>query len=248
MSESPVDAGRIGGSSRERNSVLLENRTLWQRVHEHLRDEILSNRLQAGSELQETALAEALGVSRGPIREALGRLAAEGLVTVRPRRGAEVRALSKEEVLEAYQGREALEALAVRLAVPRLTQDDLARLQRLTDEMAACAQRGAVDAFFEANLDFHEAIVEASSNRTLRELYRHLVRQMRPYQTRSLALRGNLRRSIAEHRAILRAARAGDADKSAKLMSEHIRVPQRRLQDISDERLDGAQPPKEVKA
>lgn len=248
MSDSSPPRGHLDGAPARRDGVLLENRTLWQRVHEHLRDEILSNRLHAGSELQETALAESLGVSRGPVREALGRLAAEGLVTVRPRRGAVVRSLSKEEFLEAYQVREALEALAVRLAVPRLSRADLARLQGLTDEMAACAQRGEVHEFFGANLRFHEAIVEASANRTLRELYRRLVRQMQPYQMRSLALRGNLGQSVAEHRAILDAAGAGDADEAARLMSDHIRVPQRRLQDASDKEREGAQPPKEVKA
>src|SRR6266516_7702345 len=122
----------------------LENLTLWQRVYDHLREEILAGRLKPGAELAEVALSEQLGVSRGPLREAIGRLAAEGLVTVRPRRGAVVRSLSKEEFLEAYQVREALEALAVRLAVPRLSRVDLARLQELTDEMAGCAQRGEV--------------------------------------------------------------------------------------------------------
>ncbi len=85
----------------------LENLTLSQRAHAYLRDEILSNRLAPGAELQELALSQQLGVSRGPIREALGSLAAEGLVTVRPRRGAVVHSLSSEEFLEAYQVREA---------------------------------------------------------------------------------------------------------------------------------------------
>src|SRR5438046_2098510 len=113
----------------------LENLTLWQRVYEHLREEILSERLQPGAELLEVPLSEELGVSRGPIREAIGRLAAEGLVTVKPRRGAVVRSLSKDEFLELYQVREALEIMAVRLAVPRLAPDDLAALQSLTDPM-----------------------------------------------------------------------------------------------------------------
>ena len=68
----------------------LDGRTLWERVHDHLRDEILSGRMTPGTELSEVALAESLGVSRGPVREALGRLATEGLVTIRPRRGAVV--------------------------------------------------------------------------------------------------------------------------------------------------------------
>ena len=97
----------------------VENLTLWQRVYDHLRAEILAGRLEPGAELAEVALAEQLGVSRGPIREAIGRLASEGLVTVRPRRGAVVSSLSKEEFLELYQVREALELMAVKLAVPQ---------------------------------------------------------------------------------------------------------------------------------
>src|SRR5262245_32539894 len=120
----------------------VENLTLWQRVYTHLRDEILSGALPPGSELQEVALSATLGVSRGPIREAIGRLAAEGLVTVRPRRGAVVRELSTEEFLEAYQVREALEVMAVRLAVPRLTETDVAALETYVAEMTSCADHG----------------------------------------------------------------------------------------------------------
>src|SRR5438477_12972474 len=133
----------------------LENLTLWQRVHEHLREEILSGRLGAGAELQEVALSTELGVSRGPIREAIGRLAAEGLVTVRPRRGAVVRSLSKQEFLEAYQVREALEWMAVRLAVPRLREEALAAVQRRVDGMEEHAARDEVEEFFDLNAAFH---------------------------------------------------------------------------------------------
>src|ERR1043166_7391396 len=113
----------------------LENLTLWQRVYEYLREEILSERLQPGTELHEVPLSEELGVSRGPLREAVGRLAAEGLVTVRPRRGAVVRSLSEEEFLELYQVREALETMAVKLATPRLEADDLRQLAELNRAM-----------------------------------------------------------------------------------------------------------------
>jgi DNA-binding transcriptional MocR family regulator len=115
----PIDTGHDTELVASEAQPALENLTLWQRVHTHLREEILSGELPAGSELQEVALSKTLGVSRGPIREAIGRLAAEGLVTVRPRRGAVVRALSSEEFIEAYQVREALETMAVRLAVLR---------------------------------------------------------------------------------------------------------------------------------
>src|SRR4051794_34521916 len=107
----------------------LENLTLWERVHQHLREEILANRLPAGTELSEVALARRLGVSRGPIRESIVRLASEGLVLVRPRRGAIVRSLSLDEFVEAYQVREALEVMAVPLPEPRPVPARLPRLE-----------------------------------------------------------------------------------------------------------------------
>ena len=211
-------------------AATLDHRTLWQRVHDHLREEILSDRLPPGTELQEVALSQELGVSRGPVREALGRLAAEGLVTVRPRRGAVVRELSAREFIEAYQVREALEMMAVRLAVPKLSADDTAAMQGLIDEMTTLAEAGDVLRFFEANTAFHQAFFDAAGNRMLADLHRRLRGQIDRHRLRSLELRGNLQRSITEHKAIMRAARAGDAERAAHLVSEHIRVPQIRLQ------------------
>jgi DNA-binding GntR family transcriptional regulator len=220
----------------------VENLTLWQRVYDHLRAEILSGRLEPGAELAEVALSEQLGVSRGPLREAIGRLASEGLVTVRPRRGAVVRSLSKAEFVELYQVREALEMLAVRLAVPRLGPEDVAALEELVATMAAHAERGEVAEFFEANSTFHLRLVEASGNAKLLELYEQLLAQLGRYRLRSLSLRGNLERSVAEHAAILRAAKRSDADRAAHLMSEHIRVPQRSLKGLSDDEFAGGVP------
>lgn len=213
----------------------LENITLWERVHGHLREEILANRLSAGTELQETALAAELGVSRGPVREALGRLAAEGLVVVRPRRGAVVRSLTKDDFIEAYEVREALEVMAARLATTRLGSDGLARLESLTAAMEQHADHDEVDAFFEANAAFHATLVDAAGNGRLREMYTQLLGQMNRYRRRSLALRGSLRQSVAEHRAILAALSSGNRELAAQLVSDHIRVPQQRLQELTDE-------------
>jgi DNA-binding GntR family transcriptional regulator len=218
----------------------VENLTLWQRVYDHLRAEILAGRLEPGTELAEVALAEQLGVSRGPLREAIGRLATEGLVTVRPRRGAVVSSLSAAEFLELYQVREALELMAVKLAVPRLGTDDITALQALIDEMSTRAERSQVAEFFEANTAFHARLVDASGNAKLADMYRQLLDQLGRYRRRSLQLRGNLRRSVAEHAAILRAAKRGDAERAAHLMSEHIRVPQRGLKALADDEAAGA--------
>ncbi|HSD11817.1 MAG TPA: GntR family transcriptional regulator, partial [Candidatus Binatia bacterium] len=192
-------------------------------------------RLPPGTELHEFALARSLGVSRGPVREALGRLAAEGLVTIRPRRGAVVRALSSEEFIEAYQVREALEMMAVRLAVPKLTAEDLAAMERLIEQMASRGEAGDVQGFFQANSQFHQRFFEVAGNGMLSELYRQLRGQIDRHRLRSLELRGDLRRSIVEHRAILGAASTGDVEQTVSLASDHIRVPQLRLQSLDDD-------------
>jgi len=208
--------------------------TLADRVYENLRADILSNRLPPDSPLQEGAIANALEVSRGPVREALRRLEAVGLVSLIPRRGAVVSSLSREEFLDAYRVREALETLAMRLATPRLGVEDLAELDRLHDLMIQHAAAEDLDAFFAANTAFHALIVDRSGNRQLQQFYQPLVNQMRRYQLRSALLRGGPARSCEEHHMILEAIKAGNADQAAALLSEHIQVPQRILESDTD--------------
>jgi DNA-binding GntR family transcriptional regulator len=215
-------------------TVAFDNLTLSQRVYEHLRGEILANRLAPGTELSEVALSRELQISRGPIREALSRLAAEGLITMRPRRRAEVRSLTTQELIDAYQVREALEVMAVRLAIPRITEADLGRLEDLIDQMAGHAGRQAVADFFAANVAFHELLCALSGNDKLREMHHRLEGEIGRFQDRTLALRGSLDGSLAEHRAILAAIRLRDADQAAQLTADHIRVPVQRLQAALD--------------
>lgn len=214
-----------------------DNITLSQRVRDHLRGEILSNRLSPGTHLQEEVVAEQLGISRAPVREALRLLAAEDLVAIAPRRGAVVKSLSPMEFLAAYQVREALEMLAIRLAVPRFTSDDIQSLRALHRQMSALAERGDVEGFFQANAAFHTLILERSGNDRLDAIYRQLMNQMRRYRMRSLSLRGGIERSLMEHAAIIDAVERRDTQAAVGLLSEHIQVPQRILQTSPEEEL-----------
>jgi DNA-binding GntR family transcriptional regulator len=211
----------------------LENRTLREQVADHLREEILSNRLAPGEELGEVALARSLGISRGPLREALGQLAAEGLVTIMPRRGAVVKRLTRREFLDAYEVREALESLAIRLAVPRLSDGQKAELHEMCAEMERAAADGDTDRFFDINRQFHARLVRASGNQKLQEVHGQLVAQMGRLMKQSVQLRGGTEQSAAEHRRILGAIDAGDPDLAARLLEEHIEVPQRVLRSLA---------------
>lgn len=208
--------------------------TLSQQVYAHLRAGILDNTYPPGSSLPEEAMAAKLSVSRVPIREAIRRLSAEGLVTVIPRQGATVTELTAKQFLDAYQVREALEVLAVRLAVPKLAPDDLKLLDSMHQTLQAAAEAGDADAFFAVNAEFHGFLVDKANNGDLKSIYASLIDRMRRYRSPSLDLRGGMVESIDEHAAILAAIHDGNADEAARLIAEHIHVPQGILKEASE--------------
>jgi DNA-binding GntR family transcriptional regulator len=207
-----------------------DNATLAERVYRRLREDILSNKYPPNEPLPEEAMATKLNVSRAPVREALRKLAAEGLVRLIRRQGAVVSSLSPQEFLDAYQIREALEVLAIRLAAPRLGPADLERLDHLNQTMGQCSAENDIDKFFSMNTAFHTLLVDRSGNEKLKEIYYPLVSQMRRYYMPSLYLRGGFERSIDEHREIIQALTDGNPDRAAQLLHEHIQVPQRILE------------------
>lgn len=209
----------------------LNHATLAEQVYHRLRSDILSNHYDSDAPLPEKTLAAQLNVSRMPVREALHRLAAEGLVTLRPRQGAFVSSLSPQQFLDAYRVREALEELAIKLALPNLTANDLTTLAALQEEMRSSAMDEDAESFFSANRAFHGLFIERSQNDYLKGIYYPLMDQIRRHVSSSLGLRGGLERSIEEHQAILGAVQAGDATEAARLLREHIHVPQRAIED-----------------
>ncbi|MCC6792516.1 MAG: GntR family transcriptional regulator [Thermomicrobiales bacterium] len=211
--------------------------TLAEQVYEHLRQGILANAYPPDTPLPEEALAARLHVSRVPVREALRRLASDGLVNLVPRQGAVVSSLSPKQFLDAYRLREALEALAIRLAMPLLTADDIQALEWRQAEMRAGAAERDFEQFFTANAAFHALFVERSDNDYLRAVYEPLIDQMRRYRSPSADLRGGLERSIDEHEGILNAIKANDVEEAVRRLIEHIRVPQRILEASGDEPL-----------
>lgn len=216
----------------------IEARTLGEQIYQALEAAIVDDELPPGTELPEVELAEQYGTSRGPVREALLHLSSDGLVVLRPRRGAVVRVLSRKEFLDAYQVREVLEVLAVSLTVPTLTPEQLDILDGLMETMDTAVFRDDIDMFFEANAEFHKFFVDQSGNVRLQQLHLQLSRPMARYRRRSLALRGDLRSSYEEHKRIMAAVHARDPDLAANLTQLHIAVPQQRLAGLNDDEWD----------
>lgn len=184
-----------------------------------IRDAIVSGRYQPGERLIEERLAEDFGVSRIPIREALRTLSAAGLVSIEPRKGATVTALSHQTAIEMIEVRATLEALNARLAARHIRTDLVARLQAVLERGNEAAARGAHDALARLNAEYHELLAEAGMNRILGDMMRQLRERTAGYFTSGA---DGAARTWQEHAAILGAVIGGDEERAAALASEHV--------------------------
>ena len=201
-----------------------------------LEDDIVSGRVEAGAVLRQEQLSERFGVSRTPIREALRRLAAQGLVSFTPNRGVRVRTLSRRELHEAFLVRAELEGLATELAVPRMTAESLAeldaaeqRFSELTLSLRETARTGVEDnplavEWMRANYAFHDVIYAAAETPYLERLAKSARRTFVGQITwvARAELDGLYARNDREHRAIREAIAAGSANGARMLACEHV--------------------------
>lgn len=188
-----------------------------------LRRRILSGSVAAGEALRQDALAKEFGISRIPIREAFHQLAAEGLVTLHPHRGAVVTALSALDIAELFDLRAMLEPDLIRRAVPRLAESDFARAETILAEYTAAIARGDLEAYGELNREYHLSLYRASGRNQTLELVRMLLANTDRYTRVQLAMSdGATTRAKREHAALLELCRAGDAEGAARLTLDHV--------------------------
>lgn len=212
--------------------------TMADRVLEQLQTAIVKGDMPPGSKISETDLARLYGVSRGPLREAIGRLESRKLLVRVPNVGARVVSLSFDELIKIYQVREALEGMACRLAAETMTPEEVNSLYALLDEheQQTSLQQGVSYFQKEGDLDFHYRIVEGSHNSTLiqmlgSELY-HLLRMYR-YQFSSAPRRPQ--QALKEHYRIVEAIESGDGELAELLMRRHITAARKNIEKRAEE-------------
>jgi len=189
-------------------------------VLDALRDRIMGGALSAGDRLVEGRLSEELGVSRMPVREALRQLAAEGLVTIEPRRGATVTQFSEEQVRELVEVRATLEGLNAKLAAKRHDPAKIAELESILAEGVRAAQTADALTLMRLNERFHEALANIGANTVLRDIMRSLRDRTALLFVPLNRIRGP--QNWEEHAAILRAVIDGDAEMAALLATRHV--------------------------
>ena len=202
--------------------VPLQRQTVASMTLDAIRDGILHGNYAEGEPLRQDALADELGVSRIPIREALRQLEAEGLVTFSPHRGAIVSSLSLGEIEEVFELRASIETDLLRRAMPRLTTLQLDQADEVLDRYAVALRSGDVSRWGELNWQFHSTLYAPAGRRVAMGIIQRLHQQSDRYLRMQLALTHGETRANEEHRAIAAAVRAGNARQACTLMRDHI--------------------------
>ncbi|MWJ27016.1 FCD domain-containing protein [Halomonas sp. ZH2S] len=213
-----------------------------QRLRDALEDDIINGRRLPGERLDPDALCREFEVSRTPVREAVQQLVASGLVTVSPKKGTFVARVGLDELVEMFEVMAELEGMCGRLAARRITEEELAELERAHARCEAAALAGDTDEYYYENEGFHQAIYAASHNRYLADEASQLKQRLKPYRRLQLQVRHRMGTSLAEHRKILAAIEDGDTGAAERLMRNHVLIQGERFSDFvaSVKRLDGA--------
>ena len=199
---------------------LLKGRPLSDQVYEQLKDGILQGFLTPETRLTETEVAQQIGVSPTPVREAFRRLAAEGLLEIFPWKGAKVRNITEKEIQETYQCREVLEGLACRLAAAKIDSQGLQQLRRFIQQSAAALDPADVVAL---NSAIHNLIIDYAGNSKLQStlgLFHETIIRDRTLTADNTDRRNSIQ---AEHEAIIAALESGDEDAAEQAMRTHVR-------------------------
>lgn len=223
-SKRPTDASSAIEMLREHSLATLAQQELERRI--------VSGEIAAGAKLNEVEVAAALGVSRGPVREAFSALSQAGLVRVEKNRGVFVRQVSLEEASEFYEVRAALEGLIGRLAARRIAIDEIEQLRSVVRRMHATQKTRRADEYFALNVEFHDVLARAARNNALYAHYRGVVNQLDLYRRATIShSRDNIPLSTQEHEAIVDAIAARDEQRAEALLTEHVLVSRARLRE-----------------
>jgi len=191
-------------------------------VHMTLREAILHGALPAGQPLGEVQLANVFGRSRTPVREAILKLESEGLAARFPRRGLVVAQITRDEVLEVYAVREMLDGLSARLAALGILPTELDRLVWLNDRLRVAATADDAKAMIRLNIEFHEAICQASRNSLLQEFMRRIHEWVHRFEDTTMSFPGRGLEAVAEHKALIDAIRARDPEAAERIARAHM--------------------------
>ncbi|MBC7959909.1 MAG: GntR family transcriptional regulator [Vallitaleaceae bacterium] len=203
-------------------------------VFNTLREAILRGQLVPGERLMEKQLAERMGVSRTPIREAIRKLELEGLVMMVPRKGAEVAKITPKDIKDVLEVRAALEALAVKVACEKMDEIGLAKLTKVKEEFERAAKDKAVDTLIQKDIEFHDAIFAATGNEKLIHIVNNLREQIYRFRVKYISQMESYEGLVKEHEEIVESIKSGDRQRAEEITVRHIENQERAVIDMLD--------------
>lgn len=201
---------------------LEDYKPLRELVFEALREAIISGGLKPGERLMEMQLADELGVSRTPVREALRKLEQEGFVVMIPRKGAFVADISLKEIVDVFEIRGALEGLAAELAADRASEDKIEEMERCLVELSEMIEIKDLKRIVEIDAQFHETLYASSRNERLGQILSLLREQIQRFRTRTMTHPARMKVALEEHRRIIEAVAARDVEAARRFAQQHI--------------------------
>ncbi|MFT9497511.1 GntR family transcriptional regulator [Anaerosolibacter sp.] len=196
-------------------------------VYENLRKAIMDGKLQPGERIVEKDYAEKMNISRTPIREALRKLEIEGLVQYIPRKGVVVNGFNHEDIVEIYAIRKALEGLAMKYVIQKITEEEIGKLKKLTDCMESSNAAGDYESLFNTCKEFNEVILRASRMPKITGLINTMQEYLERFRRITMSKRTRRESAIQEHKAILQAIIDRDAERAERLVYEHLDASER---------------------
>ncbi|MDF1535427.1 MAG: GntR family transcriptional regulator [bacterium] len=196
-----------------------EPKLLSEDIAESIKTAIIKGKFKPGEKISEGELAESMGISRTPLREAFRKLENEGFIRIIPRKGAVVTPIDADETYHLYEIKSTLEGLAARLAVVNMQEKDLDKLVRINGELRELIDKNDLEAFYKAHTRFHEVFVKLSGNQRLIQIIYNLNDHFKRFGIVSLTLPGQYDNAIRQHEEIIEAFRQGDD----KLVEERVK-------------------------
>lgn len=199
-----------------------ENKSLTSIIFEKIREDILNDQYKHGEKIVEAKLAESLGVSRTPVREALKQLELDGLVENIPNRGVIVKGISQQDIYDIFIIRMAIEGIAAQWAVERMSDEEIDQLKEVFELMEFYTFKGDVTKIFELNTKFHEIIYMATKSRYLEHVLKDFQLFIKSTRNKSLRSEGRMETALEEHKSILDAFIKKDAPTAVLMLTKHI--------------------------
>lgn len=221
------------------STIKLDNyKPLRDVVFNTLREAIIKGNLKPGERLMEVQLAEEMGVSRTPVREAIRKLELEGLVVMVPRKGAYVAGLSLKDAADLFEVRISLEGLAAALSAERITEEELKSMEKILEEITEAAEREDAETVMKKDVEFHQILFSTTRNSRLAQIINGLKEQIDRFRIQSFRNPERMKAINKEHAKIINAIRNGDSELAEKLAREHIEKVESNVMNVLRKQLD----------